>query len=155
MGGRGSNFGRVAAMVRDNALSWSRSQVGSTQYAKNTELGQWKKGSWKCNAFVIRAFNTNVIPQVIGEKSNSKTFGLTRTQYRAVDFHEGKVPGFSRVSDPQAGDIATDGKHVGIVSGKNKTISATEGKVVENDWGFREGKEYRYYRYYGGKADKQ
>ena len=40
---------------------------------------------------------------------------------------------------PQPGDIAADGQHVGIVSGKGKTISASiiTGTVVENDWGFR------------------
>lgn len=47
-------------------------------------------------------------------------------------------PGFIKTQTPKPGDIATDGKHMGIVSGSNATISATDGQgVVENDWGFR------------------
>lgn len=39
---------------------------------------------------------------------------------------------------PRPGDVASDGDHMGIVSGTNTTISATPGQgVVENDWGFR------------------
>jgi len=46
---------------------------------------------------------------------------------------------------PQKGDVATDGKHVGIVSGPGRTVSVSTrdstlpdyGCVVENDWGFR------------------
>jgi len=34
----------------------------------------------------------------------------------ACDWHRGKVPGFEQVHGaPQPGDVATDGKHVGIV----------------------------------------
>lgn len=37
------------------------------------------------------------------------------------------------------GDIVTDGHHIGIISAPQKTISASfsEGKVVENNWGWR------------------
>jgi len=35
----------------------------------------------------------------------------------ASDWHRGKVPWFEQVHGaPQKGDVATDGKHVGIVS---------------------------------------
>jgi len=66
----------------------------------------------------------------------------------ASDWHKGKVPGFEQVRGaPQKGDVATDGKHVGIVSRPGKTVSVTTepsnpaayGRVVENDWGFRSG----------------
>jgi len=63
----------------------------------------------------------------------------------ASDWHKGKVTGFERVTGtPLPGDVATNGTHVGIVSGKVKTLSVTSiernpdyGRVVENDWGFR------------------
>ena len=53
-------------------------------------------------------------------------------------------------------ELMFSGQHVGIVSGKGKTISASiiTGKVVENDWGFR-GKDktptpnMRFFRYTG------
>jgi hypothetical protein len=71
--------------------------------------------------------------------------------YLAKEFYNGEVPGFELVKIPQPGDICADGTHVGIVSGRNKTISATETEVVENDWGFRleEKREIRFFRYKG------
>lgn len=49
------------------------------------------------------------------------------------------MPGFEIVKDPRPGDIASDGKHVAVVSRNGTTISASSdtGTVVENDWGFR------------------
>lgn len=150
MGGRGAVVGHVAAMVRKNALTWARSQIGSKDYARFEKLGEWKKNSFKCNAFVIRAFNHNIIPPVINSRPNPKTLGITYIPYRAKDFYDGKVPGFKRVSSPLPGDVVSDGRHVGIVSGIGKTISASSktNTVVENQWGFFE-KKYRYYRYTG------
>jgi hypothetical protein len=57
----------------------------------------------------------------------------------ASDWHRGKVPGFVRVENPMPGDVVSNGAHVGIVSGKGKTVSASSktGHVVENDWGFK------------------
>jgi len=63
----------------------------------------------------------------------------------ASDWHRGKVPGFEQVHGaPQKGDVATDGKHVAILSGEKNSISVTSresdpryGHVVKNDWGFR------------------
>jgi len=151
MGGRGTDSKGIAFFVRQNALSWAKGQIGSTDYAKSAKLGDWGADAWKCNAFVIRAFNYNVIPKVIEQKPNPKTLGLTSVQYRAKDFYEGKVPGFVEVKDPQPGDICADGSHVGIVSGKGKTISASKDKVVENDWGFRKNakKISKFFRYIG------
>lgn len=150
MGGRGASSGYVAAMIRENALIWARSQIGSSDYAYYAKLGNWKQNSYKCNAFVIRAFNQNIIPSVIENHSNPWTLGITKIPYRAKDFYEGNVPGFVRVYNPMPGDIVSNGRHVGIVSGKNKTISASAktNTVIENDWGFG-SKKYRYYRYTG------
>ena len=35
------------------------------------------------------------------------------------------------------GDIITNGSHIGIIAGDEKTISAAEDIIVENDWGYR------------------
>ncbi len=68
----------------------------------------------------------------------------------ASDWHRGKVPGFEQVHGaPQKGDVATDGKHVGIVSRPGKTVSVSTrdstlpdyGCVIENDWGFRQNQK--------------
>ena len=151
MGGRGTSSTGIAFFVRQNALSWARSQICSTEYAKAARLGKWKEDNWKCNAFVIRAFNHNVIPEVIGQKSNPSTSWTTKVPYRATDFYEGKVPGFVRVKHPQPGDVCSDDHHVGIVSKPGKTISATESEVVENEWGFRKNAKWesRFFRYVG------
>ena len=84
---------------------------------------------------------------MIGQCQNPSTFGITKRAYSAAEFYNGSVPGFQRVKTPALGDICTNGKHVGIVSGKGKTISASKEGVVENDWGFRKGEHYRYFRY--------
>jgi len=151
MGGRGASSKGVSFFVRKNALSWARSQIGSKEYVPSARLGDWGEGTWKCNAFVTRAFNYNVIPEVIGQKSNPRTLWLTKVPYRARDFYEGKVPGFVQVKHPQPGDVCADGKHVGIVSRAGKTISATKTGVVENEWGFRENEKgkSRFFRYVG------
>ena len=52
--------------VSQNALLQARSQIGSKEYARAARLGKWKEDNWKCNAFVIRAFNYNIIPEIIG-----------------------------------------------------------------------------------------
>ena len=67
----GQRFGGAAALVRKSALEWGRFQIGSENY--RAALGKWKNPSWKCNAFVIRAFNHDVIPETIGEKANPET----------------------------------------------------------------------------------
>ena len=80
----GQRFGGAAALVRKSALEWGRSQIGSENYNYRAALGKWKNPSWKCNAFVIRAFNHNVIPETIGEKANPETWGLKRRAYLEV-----------------------------------------------------------------------
>ncbi len=64
----------------------------------------------------------------------------------ASDWHDKDliIPGYEVVENtPRAGDIASNGGHVGIVSENGKTLSITSlpgpnyGQVVENDWGFR------------------
>ena len=144
-------FGGVAALVRKSALEWVRRQIGSENYAWAAALGNWKAPSWKCNAFVIRAFNHNVIPETIQEKINPATWGLTKRPFLAREFYNGEVPGFELVKTPRPGDMCADGSHVGIVSGPRTTISATETQVIENDWGFRlkDKKKIRFFRYKG------
>lgn len=48
------------------------------------------------------------------------------------------IAGWEVVSTPLPGDVASNGGHMGIVSGPNIVISAssTDG-VVNNNWGFR------------------
>jgi hypothetical protein len=69
----------------------------------------------------------------------------------ANDWWSGKSGGWTQVNNSSPGDIITDGHHIGIVSGKNTSISAaSSGVVVENDWGFRDANAHiRFFRYEG------
>ena len=84
-------------------------------------------------------------------------FALTERAYSAREFYLGEVPGFTRVENPQPGDICADGKHVGIVSEKGRTISASKDRVVENDWGFRSNSPVKshFYCYTGAHGNEK
>ena len=77
---------------------------------------------------------------------NGRIFNkLLDRPYTASQWYNEEVPnmelvgiGVDGLEKSSAGDIITDGKHVGIISDQNKTISATPKEVVENDWGWRE-----------------
>ena len=72
-----------------------------------------------------------------------------------------EIPGYQVVTVPQPGDVASNGAHVGIVTGAGKTVSVTSredrpeeyGHVVENNWGFRKENEgTMIFRRYNGPA---
>jgi len=163
MGGRGSQSPwakQHAEIVTQKALSWARSKIGSRAYGRWAWNGIFfPSGTAKCNLFVEHAFN----------KGNPKDrpFPFTPSRYllasgigrmrnfSAKEIYRGRLLNFRRVKNPKPGDIAANGEHVGIVSGKGKTISASiyTGKVVENDWGYRKDKSpapnMRFFRYTG------
>ena len=128
------------------AHEWAKKRKGSKRYNQWGTRGfpRWW-GEYKCNLFVADAYN----------KGNNKEIIPTgfwgTTPPRAEDWFDGNVPaGFSATETPQVGDVISDGSHMGIVSEPGKTsISASdiEGKVVENDWGFREGDEVKAWHY--------
>ena len=134
--------------VRENALNNARKNIGSHEWDRDGGSGAWA-GQHKCNKFVADMYNT-------GRLINPIPTGFFGTKPpMAIDWYNGsRLPsGFSQTQMPTPGDVATDGGHMGIVSGDNTTISATpEAGVVENDWGFREKgmgnrKDTRFYTY--------
>lgn len=78
---------------------------------------------------------------------NGKIFNkLIDRPYTAEQWYNGLVPnmklvgsGIDGLNKCSPGDIITNGSHIGIISGPQKTISASsiENKIVENDWGWR------------------
>lgn len=70
--------------------------------------------------------------------------------YTTKQWYNEQVPNFKYIGkgvkaleQSVPGDIITDGKHMGIISGPQLVISASsrpedENKVVENEWGWRE-----------------
>jgi len=132
-----------------NALA----EVGSGKWYPQTEDGQTRN---QCNIFVAdklresgaRVPNVDGYSGMAGPRASDwlrETTGGRMGGHApsASDWHRGKVPGFVRVESPMPGDVVSNGAHVGIVSGKGKTVSASSktGRVVETDWGFRSMQE--------------
>lgn len=122
------------------------------EWSKHVTKGPYGPGTNKCNlfvcelsnasgAFVPTAFNKGKFPPLAEHWANPKVH----------------IPGWEVVTDPRPGDMAAattwqkhrnkdgdewetaHGGHVGLVVGKNETIShsALADELVRNDWGFR------------------
>jgi len=60
------------------------------------------------------------------------------------------IPGWSVVGSPEPGDVASSGRHVGIVYGNGLTLSATTlDGVVRSEFGFRPGEIIVFRRFIG------
>lgn len=162
MGGRGSQSPQArqrAQLIAQRALEWAKSKIGNKEYGRwawNESL--FVPGTAKCNLFVEHAFNRGNPQEKPFPFTPSKyllTFYGRMRHYSAKEIYNGRLQNFKFVTNPKPGDIAADGDHVGIVSRKGATISASiiTGKVVENDWGFLKNKKpasgMRFYRYTG------
>lgn len=139
-----------------DALSWSMSGV----LPKSRKARLWN-GKYKCNAFVQQGAN-----KVFGDKTILQHPKLGRTMSAGEIYDSltkpvssGKstklvpitkdqanlLPG-SIVVSKSSGPSGASG-HVGVTSGFNRNTSISAGSangVVENDWGFRPGEDYRY-----------
>ena len=147
----------------------ARADVGSDKWAPKEINGKTYN---QCNIFVADKLHETgaPVPNVggtagtlgaeNGDMLNAYTGGRIGGQPpSANDWHKGKVPGYEEVTGaPKPGDIASDSKHVAIVSEEGKTVSVTSvgkerGHVVENDWGFRDHqKDEVVFRRYSGPA---
>lgn len=150
----------------------AKADLGSDKWKPKEVNGEMKN---QCNVFVASKLRESGahVPNVGGKAG---TFGEETSDYLAEktggaiggqipsanDWHKG-VPGYERVKTengerPMPGDVASNGTHVGIVSGDRKTISVTSrgdraGHVVENDWGFREGQnDVTFWRHAGSRT---
>jgi len=114
-------------------------------------------GEPKCNLFVYEMLVAAGISQDLPNGAGRiKNFLLnlfndsTERPYVCEQWYDGKVPnmklvgkGIEGLNKSWPGDLVTDGHHIGIISGPQKTISASsdECKIVENNWGW--GKDRR------------
>jgi hypothetical protein len=151
----------------------ARADIGSDTWAPTYENGVIKN---HCNEYVASKLresgahvpNIGGVSGTFGEEASDKVNEMSGGKWggnipSAQDWHDG-VPGFERVrteegESPLPGDVASNGRHVGIVSGTGNTVSVTTrdpdapdyGRVVETRWGFRLGnsEEMTFWRYVG------
>jgi len=130
----------------------ARAEIGSDEWAPTTENGEIRN---HCNEYVASKLRESGahVPNVggfsgtLGEDPSDRLNEMSGGRWggnipSAKDWGNENldIPGYRVVTTPQPGDIASNGFHVGIVSGDGKTLSASSlsGRVVENDWGFRQ-----------------
>ena len=128
----------------DGSIETARKYIGSTDWSVDAEKDNFPSGTNKCNKFVYDALEESgaAVP-LINEDRNPFTDEKYPPVAKDWEDKEKEIEGWVVVDKPKPGDVASDGKHVGIVSGGGTTVSASsrEGKVVENDWGFRPDQE--------------
>jgi cell wall-associated NlpC family hydrolase len=131
------------------------SKVGSEEWLYSKSKDNFPENSNKCNKFVydvmveagvqpppsIPRFLIFSRPPLAGEWADPET---------AID-------GWQVVSDPKPGDVVAEAHnysdatgHVGIVVADKQTVSASSrvgGKIVQNDWGFRQEDHPTFRRY--------
>lgn len=134
----------------------AKKHIGSEDWAYKADRPPYGEDINKCNLFVYEMLNDSGKPVAMKER-----FSISNLEYVKYPPLAGQwadksedIPGWKVVTSPQPGDVAaipgnySDASgHVGIVSGSNTTISATANKVVESDWGFRDGQKPTFRRY--------
>ena len=120
----------------------------------------------KCNLFVYEMLDKSGItinlPNEMSNKcallktfsSNPKERPPTASQWYNGEVENMKLIGIGEegLSNAIRGDILTNGHHMGIISGKKKTISARCDVIVENEYGWDDNST-KIFRYEGGPLD--
>lgn len=149
-----NNVPEINKTILDNARGFIDSKAWSQWRNKTTFDGKAKFifGETKCNEFVYDILQKSGIDLGLPNKPGRKAKYLVEQQQRPFtckQWYNEEVPNFicigkgvEALEKSLPGDIITDGKHMGIISGPNLTINANSkfwvNKVVENDWGWRE-----------------
>lgn len=143
--------------ARAAIVYWARKNLGSTQWNESSIFNYSSEGGfsltinpmmidsrvilmgWKCNLFV--ADMASMAGAKTWAMAHNASAGLnmpattrdpTASEWANANF---KISGWTSVEKPQAGDVASDGNHMGIVSDLGTLISASsrEGKVNETE----------------------
>jgi hypothetical protein len=125
----------VISIARADPRSWSKVADRSDV---NPGFGS---DTYKCNLFADTEYEAAgfSLPN-IGGGFLAQLFGRYPPGAQSLSSASYAVPGWPVVSgSPQRADLIAYQGHVGIVTERGRSISASPGGVVENDWGFREG----------------
>lgn len=127
----------------------ARGYVGRSDWMYEKEKGDFGKNTHKCNLFV---YDVMVAAGIKPPPEVSKYLVFSRPP-TAGEWADPKttIKGWRVVTEAAAGDVVAEAHdyadatgHVGIVAEKGKTVSAAAthgGRIIENDWGFREGQK--------------
>jgi len=125
----------VVKAARSDKSDWS---MGANRTDLNSGFGS---GTYKCNLFADKQYEDagyhlpNIGGSALSRLLERYPPGAGSLSDRGYD-----VPGWPVISSsPRPGDLIAEHGHVGIVTGRRSSISASPGGKVENDWGFRDG----------------
>lgn len=132
--------------LTDNIAKVARSKVGSDDWLYSKEKGNFGKNTNKCNQFVYDvAVEAGVSPPPTVPRYVILTRPPTAGEWADPNT---AIAGWSVVTDPKPGDVVAEAHnysdatgHCGVVVGAKQTCSASSyegGKIVQNDWGFRQ-----------------
>jgi hypothetical protein len=142
-------------IVRGTIVAFANIRVGWTIYNIGESLDNFLPNNPKCNKFVYDVTTlAGASPGLPNQPSNWDWIQGARggrpplaSQWADPNY---VIPGWTVVASPEPGDVASSGKHVGIVYINGLTISATlRGGVVKNEFGFREGENIVFRRFTG------
>ncbi|RKZ51246.1 MAG: hypothetical protein DRQ99_33320 [Candidatus Parabeggiatoa sp. nov. 3] len=127
----------IPSDVIENARSETRNW---SLYGDRTDVHRsFTGGRDKCNLFVDTMYENSgyILPNIGGNWYSIPFHRFPPGAGNASDPNY-EIPGWPVVLNPAPGDFAAFKGHVGIVTTKGLTISASsENSVVENNWGFR------------------
>lgn len=118
--------------------------------AKRNEEVVVTAGEYKCNLFVYEIILASGYDIGTPNRANCLRHpilcleGKDKRPPLCKDWYDNTVSGFDFIGEGKdgleksiAGDIITNGSHMGIFVGNKKSISAGADKIIEGDWGFR------------------
>ena len=126
--------------TKKGAVEEAWKHIGSEDWSVDAEKDNFESGTNKCNKFVYDVLEESgaEVPLIHDGRNplNKEGFPPVAADWENKDI---EIEGWVVIDSPKPGDVASYDGHVGVVSGDDTTVSASsnEGKVVENDWGFR------------------
>lgn len=133
----------------------ARAKIGSQDWSPDVKRGSFESGEPKCNLFVAEVlteagFNVPLINHA-GPMKMIFHLNLAKRPPTAKQWYDGECSNtelIQNLDNSLPGDVITDSSHMDIISGKQKTISASfpAKKVVENDFGWKLGQNVRIFR---------